>query len=471
MTAVARHSVPRSLAEWACERKESPLASELQSVFRSRLLDFAANVVGGAAMPASLALRPYVLRFPGPVPVPGGGTAGSEAAALAYGVAAHSLECDDTHQPSSSHPGAVVFPAALALAVELDASVAALANAVVAGYEVMCRIGTAAGPANQYARGFHPTGTCGVFGAATAAGLLLDLDADKLAAAIGLAASCSSGSMSFLAGGGWSKLLNAGHAASAGVTVARLASLGYDGPDEAIVGPHGFLAGHAAAERLEALDGDDPLAIERTSVKAHGCCRYEQGPIDAILALRREHDFGAGDVESVQVGMLGAGWGIVAEPLDAKRRPTSVVESQFSMPFGAALALVHGRAAPGDHSEANLADPELLRVCDLVECYRDPLLDELYPGRWPAAVRIRLRDGRELEARLDHPKGDPENPLDDGELLDKLRALAPAVEDADVAALRSLTLERDLDDVAAAELVAAVVPLWSAADRGRESRP
>jgi 2-methylcitrate dehydratase PrpD len=459
-----RTRVPRTLALLAHEQAKLDLTTGVGSVFRSRLIDFAANVVGGAAGPSSRTLEPYTARFLGPVPVPGGRTS-PEAAALALAVAAHSLECDDTHQPSSTHPGSVIFPAALALGVELDATLDEVARAVVAGYEVMCRLGEVAGPADQYRRGFHPTGTVGVFGAATAAGLLLGLDLDRLAAAIGLAASSSGGTMSFLEGGGWSKLVNAGHAASAGITTARLAALGFEGPAEAISGPNGFLAGHADAERLALLEPTSsprPSAIERTSVKAHGCCRYEQGPIDAILDLRRRHGFTARDVASVRVGILEGGWGIVAEPLDAKRRPASVVESRFSMPYGAALAIVRGRAAAPDHNEANLSDPELLRVCDLVECYRDADLDAVYPGRWPAVVHIGLHDGTELESRVDYPKGDPENPVDDGELVDKLRTLAPEVDERDISELSSLVFDGDLPDVPVAAVADALVPLWRA---------
>jgi 2-methylcitrate dehydratase PrpD len=461
MIAVARMPIPDLVAQWSCERAERPLEPHLERIFRSRLLDFTANVVGGAATPASILIQRYTARFPGAIAVPGGHGAAAEAAALAYGVAAHALECDDTHQPSSSHPGAVIFAAALPLAVELDATLADVARAVVVGYEVMCRLGEAAGPAEQYARGFHPTGTCGVFGATAAAGVLLGLSSQQLAAGLGIAGSFSSGSMAFLQGGGWSKLLNAGHAAGSGITVALLAGSGYAAPDESIVGPHGFLAGHSSEQQLDLLDfGGEPSAIERTSIKAHGCCRYEQGPIDAILQLRDTHGFGAEAVESVRVGMLSAGWGIVAEPLDAKRRPATIVQSQFSMPFGVALAIVHGRAAPTDHSEANLVDPELHRVMDHVECYRDPELDAQYPGRWPTVVQIRLRDGTQLEERVDFPKGDPENPLSDDELLDKLRAIVPNVPDSDIQSLAHLAFEEELGGTKASALVAQLSSMW-----------
>jgi 2-methylcitrate dehydratase PrpD len=461
MIVAERTETPRLLARLAHEQVAQGLSPALEAVFRSRLLDFVANAVGGAALPPSRALDEYLERFPGSVAVPAG-RASSEAAALANAVASHCLECDDTHQPSSSHPGSVIFPTVLAVGSEVGASLAAVARATVVGYEVMCRLGEAAGPADQYRRGFHPTGTLGVFGAAAAAGVLLELDLDRAANAIGLAASCSAGSMSFLEGGGWSKLLNCGHAASAGITAARLAAAGFEGPHEAIAGPNGFLAGHSNSEQLAVLasDGDRPLAIERTSVKAHGCCRYEQGPIDAILALRSKHGFGPAQVASVRVGMLGGGWGIVAEPLEAKRRPSSIVESQFSMPYGAALAIVLGRAAAPDHNAANLLDAEILRVCDLVDCYRDPELDALYPDRWPAVVRINLLDGTNLEQRVDYPKGDPENPFTDDELIGKLWTLAPEANEADVTDVSSLVLASELNRVQAGGLMDALVPLW-----------
>jgi 2-methylcitrate dehydratase PrpD len=465
MTVVARDHVPLLLARRARAVAERGVGGDLDAVFRLRLLDFAANVGGGAATPASSVAGAYTSRFPGRVPSPPGGRTSAEAAALAYGVAAHVLECDDTHQPSSTHPGAVVFSAAFPLAVEIDATVGALARAVVAGYETMCLVGEAAGPAAQYELGFHPTGTCGVFGSATAAGILLDLPPDRLAAALALATSVSAGSMSFLAGGGWSKLLNTAHAASAGLEVALLANHGFEAPLEAVDRPHGFLAGHSAQPRLEVFDraDDAPTALERTSVKTHGCCRYEQGPIDAILQLRAQHSFAADDVSSVRVGVLSAGWGLIAEGLEEKRRPATVQQSQFSMPFGAALAIVRGRASPADHAESNLRDPAIQRVMDVVECYRDPSLDARYPAAWPASVEIELGDGTQLRSRLDHPRGDPENPLSYDEVSEKLVALAPDPVRSACDALMLLVGSPGLYELPASVVVDALAATWAPA--------
>ncbi|MDP6501503.1 MAG: MmgE/PrpD family protein, partial [Dehalococcoidales bacterium] len=77
---------------------------------------------------------------------------------------------------------------------------------------VMTRLGKALNPANHYARGFHPTGTCGVFGAAAAAAKILKLDQEQTINVLGIAGSQAAGSMEFLTDGSWSKRLHAGWA-------------------------------------------------------------------------------------------------------------------------------------------------------------------------------------------------------------------------------------------------------------------
>src|SRR5579875_519790 len=162
---------------------------------QNHLLDTLGNALGGAKAESSAQLRAalgHVQR--GMFTVVGvGGLAQAEYAALLNGAAAHTLEMDDTHNASSTHPGSVVVPAALAIAEMTHASGRDLLAAIIAGYQVTTRLGMALGPAEQYARGFHPTSTCGVFGAATAAGLLLDFDACTLAVTYGICGSLSSG--------------------------------------------------------------------------------------------------------------------------------------------------------------------------------------------------------------------------------------------------------------------------------------
>jgi 2-methylcitrate dehydratase PrpD len=368
-------------------------------------------------------------------------------AALANGTAAHAIEMDDVTTESSLHPGVAVIPAALAVAEERGAAPIAFLEAVVAGYEVTMRVGNALNPASAYARGFHPTGVAGAFGAAVAAGRLIALDAEGLTRAIGIAGTMATGSLEYLADGAWTKRLNAGWAAHAGVVAAGLAAAGFTGPATALDGRLGLLHAYTDAptpERLLANLGD-PLQVMRVSIKPYACCRYNHGLIDCVLQLKREHGLRPEDVASLRLGVLSGGALLVADPIEAKRQPRNVVDAQFSAPFAAAVALVRGGAGLPEYDERNLADPEIRRLMAATDCYRDADLDVLYPRQWPAAAELRLRDGRVLSAHVPHATGEPENPVPREGLVDKFVDLSGRDRSA---AERILRLDT-LDDVTA----------------------
>jgi len=354
---------------------------------------------------------------------------GSAWAALANGTAAHAIEMDDVTTESSLHPGAVVIPAALAVAEERGVSGVRFLEAVVAGYEVVMRAGNALNAASAYARGFHPTGTAGVFGAAAAAGRLLGLDAAGLARALGVAGSMASGSLEYLADGAWTKRLNAGWAAHAGIVAAGLAGAGFTGPETIFEGRLGFLHAYSdapAPDRLLAGLGED-WQVLRVSIKPYACCRYNHGVIDGVLKVRRTHGVRPEEVARMRLGVLTGGALLVAEPIEQKRTPGNVVDAQFSAPFAAAVALTRGAAGPREYTQDNVDDPAIRDLMARTECYRDPALDAPYPRRWPAAVEVVLRDGRRLSARVEAATGEPENPVPREGLLAKFEQLAGAV--------------------------------------------
>src|SRR5204863_196024 len=172
------------------------------------------------------------------------------------------------------------------------------------------------------------------------------------------------------------------------------------------------------------LGAREGFELMRTSLKPHACCRYMQGPIDAVLALRAAHPIAPDAVERVEVGMLAAGFPIVCEPAEAKRRPASVVEAQFSLPFGVAVALARGAASPAEFAPACLRDPTVGGLMERVVGVRDAALDATFPRAWPCWVRIALRGRPPLEAHIEHPRGDPESFLTPAELERKFRTLA-----------------------------------------------
>jgi 2-methylcitrate dehydratase PrpD len=385
----------------------------------------------------------------GPSTVIGAGFCTAPAwAALANGTAAHAIERDDVTCESSLHPGVAVMPAALAVAEEKGAGASALLAAVVAGYEITLRVGSALNPASAYQRGFHPTGVAGVFGATTAAGYLLGLEAETLTRALGIAGTMASGSLEYLSDGSWTKRLNAGWAAHAGIVAAGLAQAGFTGPETVFEGPLGLLQGYTDApnsRRLLAGLGQS-FQIMTVAIKPYGCCRYNHGLIDCILALKQEHNIRPDDVETIRLGVLKAGALLVADPIEQKRSPQSIVDAQFSAPFAAAIALVRGAADVNQYTQTNVDDPTIRSLMARTDCYHDPSLDAVYPKKWPAAAEIKLRNGQTVSTQVEYPAGEPENPVPGEDLVRKFVMLTDsllATETAHELARRILNLDHE----------------------------
>ncbi|HEX6142173.1 MAG TPA: MmgE/PrpD family protein [Geminicoccaceae bacterium] len=358
-------------------------------------------------------------------------------AALANGALAHSLDFDDTHGPSSLHPSAPVLPAALAAAEMTGASGTDLLAGVIAGYEVITRISMALPPGEHYARGFHPTATCGAFGATAAAGRVMGLDAERIGHGFGIALSQAAGSLQFLENGAWTKRFQVGAAAMAGLVAATFASRGYIGAAEALEGRLGFLKGHAPApdpERVVAHLGERWETM-RIAVKPYPACRYTHAPMDAIIRLRNEHGLEAADVRRLVAGLPEKGILLTGAPLEAKRRPKNVVDGQFSMPFMAAVALIRGGMGWDDYGPC-LADAGIMGLAARVEVENDPEVEAAFPEKLAGSATIELEDGRTLRAFVDVPRGEPEAFLSPDELRQKFASLVrPSLGEAGEAAL------------------------------------
>ena len=352
-----------------------------------------------------------------------------EYAAMANGTAFHSIEMDDVNNEASLHPGVVAFPTALAMADIAPVSGKDFISAVVAGYDVIIRLGRALKPKEHYGRGFHPTGTCGAFGGAAVAARLLGLQGDDYTHALGIAGSQAAGSMEYLAQGAWTKRLHPGWSAHSGIWAALLARAGYSGPTTILEGRDGFLNAYSGDPdpSLVLKDLGEEYQVTRTGVKPHACCRYNQGPIDCLLEIGKSNDFQAMDIEEVKIGVLSQGMRLVAEPVEAKRNPKSVVDMQFSMPFAAAVALSYGSASLNEYAIGIPDRPEVRHIMDRVQCVTDPKLDAQTPKLFPAWAEVRTSNGRTMRSELTYPKGDPENPVTWDEMRTKFNLLSAPV--------------------------------------------
>ncbi|MAH83246.1 MAG: MmgE/PrpD family protein [Rhodospirillaceae bacterium TMED8] len=345
------------------------------------------------------------------------------AAALVNGSLAHSLDFDDTHAAASLHSSAPIVPAALAAAEMTGASGRDVIAACVAGYEVQIRLALALGPADHYDRGYHPTATCGVFGAVVAAGKLLGMSAVEIQSAFGIALSQSAGSMQFLVDGSWTKRSHVGQAAQNGLICAVMAAEGFKGPKAAFEGKWGFLHSHAPnsnpnaavaglGERWETLN---------LAVKPYPSCRYSHAPMDGLIQLRETHDIEIEDIKEVDVGLAETGWKIIGDPADGKHKPKTVVDGQFSMPFCAAVVLREGKMSWDDYAK-HLSDGETLALCERVRVFIDPRVEELFPSYMSGTVRISTSYGQ-YETLIKVPLGEPENFMAQEAFQDKFDGL------------------------------------------------
>jgi 2-methylcitrate dehydratase PrpD len=334
-------------------------------------------------------------------------------ASLVNGIAAHGLEMDDVENRSSLHPGVVVFPAVLALAEQIGSPPEDFYSAVIVGYEVTLRVGAALNPASSYERGFHPTAICGTLGAAAASARLLRLSSEQTTMALGIAGSMAAGSMAYLDDGAWTKRLHPGWACHAGIMAARLAAAGFVGPASILESSYGFLHEYSSASDISQLvrKEDDEFAIMQVSIKPYACCRYMHGPIDCLLEIMHTYHPNLEHIDLVRCGVLTGGRGLVADPIDLKRQPKNVVEAQFSMPFGAAIALLTGIAGLSVFTDEWIHTTKVQEFMQRVECYSSLELDVYYPEEWRASASVRMIDGREFSANVRHALGDPHNPL------------------------------------------------------------
>jgi len=345
--------------------------------------------------------------------------------ALANGTSSHAIEMDDVNNEASLHPGVVVFPSALATGEMARASGKGFILAVVLGYEVMVRLGSALGPENTYKRGFHPTGTCGTFGSSVASSKILGLQEEEILNAIGISGSQAAGSMEYLAQGAWTKPFHAGWAAHSGMVAALLSRKGFKGPGSILEGRDGFLHAYSnKADPSKVLEGiGSRFEILRTSVKPHACCRYMQPPIDAVLKIVNENNLRPEQVKKIKVGVLRAGAPLIAEPIESKYNPQSIVDAQFSMPFGAAAALLYGKASLKEFQLSTIQSRPVREMMRKVECIVDPELDRTFPKQWRATAEILTEDEKSYSTTIEYPKGDPENPLSWEEMIERFHDL------------------------------------------------
>jgi 2-methylcitrate dehydratase PrpD len=334
-------------------------------------------------------------------------------AAFLNAAGANVFDFCDTHLPTVIHPTAPVAPALLALAELRRVTGPELLLAFILGFEVQCRIGRVISP-GHYAKGWHITSTCGVFGAATGTGKLLGLDAQRVVWALGNASTQSGGLCECL---GWpAKSLSVGNAARNGLWSALLAEKGFEGPAEPIAGVQGFVNAMAEPPSWSSLtDGfGETWEIAHNSIKPYPCGFVIHPFLDCVLDWRRAHPADA--VERV----VARGNPLLSDRTDRPDISTGR-ESQVSVQHALAAALVLGRAGLDQFTDACARDPAVIAMRRKVEVIRDEAI-----ATTAAQVELWTSDGKQRSLSTPAARGSPSNPMSDKDIEDKLRTVADA---------------------------------------------
>ncbi len=330
-------------------------------------------------------------------------------AAFVNAISANLLDFDDTHLDTIIHPAAPVAAPVLALAQARGFSGREVLTAFILGVEVECRIGNAVSP-GHYARGWHITSTCGVFGAAAACARLLGLAADEIANAIGIAASQSAGIVENLPSA--AKNVSVGNAARNGLFAALLAAEGYAASPRAIEGPLGWARAMGDEPDLERLIGGlgESWEIAKNTYKPYPAGIVFHAVIDAGFKLRARLNQNIDDIASIAVQgsalLLARGDRPVRNERDAR----------VSIHHCIACALLLGAAGVPEFTEVVVFRPDIVSLRQKVRAELDPSLVD-----GAARVIIHLASGEVLTEIVMDARGSLADPLSDRDIEAKLR--------------------------------------------------
>jgi 2-methylcitrate dehydratase PrpD len=447
----------RELSAYMAAAATRALPEDVADHAKQHLLDTLAAMISGSQLRPGEAALKYIATHGGKgaaTVIASPLTAAPGDAALANGVMAHADETDDSHNPSRSHPGCAVVPAALAAGEAFGIDGARFLRAVTLGYDVGTRVVMAMGGAEfSYASSLSTHSIAGTFGAGAAAACAAGLEAQQVRWALDYTAQQSAG---FIA---WRRdtdhiekaFVFAGMPARSGVTSALLVRSGWNGVDDIFSGADNFFVAYAPKARPERLVEKlgERHEIARTDIKKWTVGSPIQAPLDAVEAIRAKRPFEADRVQRVTVRLAPT----VAAVVDNRDIPDICLQHMLAVMLIDKTVSFHAA-----HDKARMQDPAVLRQRAKVDLVRDEELAKLLPVR-VAIVEIELADGTRLSERVDAVRGTPRNPMSRAEVSEKARDLTAPVLGREAA-------DRLIETVYAIEAVADIRALQPLLRRG-----
>jgi 2-methylcitrate dehydratase PrpD len=410
--------VTRTLARYIVNSRYADIPDAVRHEAARALVNWAGCAIGSSRHATVACALAAVAEFAGP---PQAGILGRRErldilnAALINGISSHVLDYDDTHA-RAVHPSAPVMPAILALAELRHFSGEEFVHAFVLGVEAECRVGLSVFP-EHYDRGWHITGTAGVFGAAAAAGKLLKLNEQQMTWALGIAATQSAGLREMF--GSMCKSYHPGHAAHDGLTAALLASKNFTSSEHAIEAPRGWA--HVLSTKFDpaVITGGlgERFELMSNMYKPFACGLVVHATIDGCIQLRNEYSLLPEAIASIDLTVCP----IVME-LTAKTDPQTGLEGKFSVFHAAAAAIVFGAGGEAQFSDAVVRDARVVALRKRIKATPDAKLRKI-----EARINVRLKDGRIVSRHVENALGTLARPMSDADLEAKCRGLTDGI--------------------------------------------
>ncbi|MDH3546138.1 MAG: MmgE/PrpD family protein [Gammaproteobacteria bacterium] len=339
-------------------------------------------------------------------------------AALLNGITSHALDYDDTHLETIIHPAGPVAAAILSLGERRNTSGEDFMHAFILGVEAECRIGKAVYP-SHYERGYHITGTAGVFGAAAAAGKLLGLNEQQMIWALGIAATQSAGLKVMF--GTMCKPFHPGRSAQNGLTAALLAARNFTSTDKGLEAAEGFAFTMSDEQDFAQIADNlgDTFEVSKNTYKPFACGIVTHPIIDGCIQLRYQHKLKPDQIESVSLRV-----NPLVLKLTGKKSPQTGLEAKFSIYHASAVAIIRGAAGPREYTDETVRDPEVIALRDRVTAQVDESVSEE-----EAFVSITLKNGKTVKRHIEHAIGSLENPMTnealENKFLDQAEGIMP----------------------------------------------
>lgn len=350
-------------------------------------------------------------------------------AALINGINAHLIELDDGHRFGMMHMGAPVISALLAFAEHRDIDGEQLLRGIICAYDVSIALSRHMQPGHKL-KGYHATGTCCTVGAAVGIAMLMNQDEEQLRGTISAAATSAAGLLEVIDDASELKPYNIGRAAMDAVAAAITGASGFKGPDDVVGGKRGFFAALASAEDYKkikencVLFNKESFAITEIYTKPYAACRHCHPAIEGALKVREQLLSEHVDITSENVKQITVQTYKLAIGGHDHIMIHNVSSAKMSTPYASSVALLTGRGGMNAYNDDMLQNTEVQKLMERFTVILSDELNQLAPKKRAAIVEVELADGQVFSSRVDYPLGEPENPMSDQILEDKMIELA-----------------------------------------------